>query len=438
MRAPPARCWLAPPPPAQPRARAALPAPTARASPARRRHEYYLAARLGIQPSDSVLDCGCGIGGPLRNLGRFTGAPAAQSLSRGRTLLGTLPEPSGRRVDHRSDSQPVPGEDDLPVSLLCSAVLPLLSPSHPASLARPDPSPPPPQVDRGNGLCAKAGLAPRCKLVKADFHKLPFPDNSFDHVYSIEAQTRSLYNAPHTPHALPRRPSPLLPPRPLPALPPPSTPPPPAQACCHSPDRADVYREIYRVLKPGGCFVSYEWCEAERESERETERERESRDPRVRAEAVQIDDRRLLLLLRRCLTKKHRDGDAQHMLSKKLIEEGDGLPDMMSTTHCDDSLVKVGVQIVETPPLSSPSNPLFLPPTKVGFQVVETRDAALDPNPGGEAWYVILTPSFFNLFRLQFTAIGAPPRAHVFLEPRALALDPPPPARQAHSSSTSS
>jgi len=70
------------------------------------------------------------------------------------------------------------------------------------------------------------------------------------------------------------------------------------------------------------------------------------------------------------------------MLSKKLIEEGDGLPDMMSTTHCDDSLVKVG------------------------FQVVETRDAALDPNPGGEAWYVILTPSFFNLFRLQFTAIG--------------------------------
>ena len=126
----------------------------------------------------------------------------------------------------------------------------------------------------------------------------------------------------------------------------------------------------------------------------------------MRAEAVQIDDRRLLLLLRRCLTKKHRDGDAQHMLSKKLIEEGDGLPDMMSTTHCDDSLVKVGVQIVETPPLSSPSNPLFLPPTKVGFQVVETRDAALDPNPGGEAWYVILTPSFFNLFRLQFTVLG--------------------------------
>ena len=38
------------------------------------RHEYYLAARMGVQPSDHLLDCGCGIGGPLRNIGRFTGA----------------------------------------------------------------------------------------------------------------------------------------------------------------------------------------------------------------------------------------------------------------------------------------------------------------------------------------------------------------------------
>ena len=38
------------------------------------RHEYYLAMRLGLKPSDRVLDCGCGIGGPLRNIGRFSGA----------------------------------------------------------------------------------------------------------------------------------------------------------------------------------------------------------------------------------------------------------------------------------------------------------------------------------------------------------------------------
>ena len=38
------------------------------------RHDYYLALKLGLKPTDRVLDCGCGIGGPLRNIGRFTGA----------------------------------------------------------------------------------------------------------------------------------------------------------------------------------------------------------------------------------------------------------------------------------------------------------------------------------------------------------------------------
>lgn len=38
------------------------------------RHEYYLAGRLGIKAGDNVLDCGCGIGGPMRNIARFTRA----------------------------------------------------------------------------------------------------------------------------------------------------------------------------------------------------------------------------------------------------------------------------------------------------------------------------------------------------------------------------
>ena len=155
------------------------------------------------------------------------------------------------------------------------------------------------QVDRGNALCAQAGLDGKCRLVQADFHHLPFEANSFDHCYSIEA-------------------------------------------CCHSPDRADVYGEIFRVLKPGGYFISYEWC----------------------------------------LTDKHDPKNEEHLLSKKRIEEGDGLPDICHTHACDAAL------------------------KKVGFEVIETRDAATAPNPGGEAWYKILTPSYYSLFRLQFTPWG--------------------------------
>ena len=38
------------------------------------RHETYLADRLSLKPGMQVLDVGCGIGGPMRNLARYSGA----------------------------------------------------------------------------------------------------------------------------------------------------------------------------------------------------------------------------------------------------------------------------------------------------------------------------------------------------------------------------
>ncbi|KAM0919834.1 hypothetical protein ACQ4PT_007979 [Festuca glaucescens] len=73
------------------------------------------------------------------------------------------------------------------------------------------------QVNRARAHNRKAGLdAPRCEVVCGNFMAMPFPDASFDGAYSIEAT-------------------------------------------CHAPRLQDVYGEVFRVLKPGGLYVSYEW-----------------------------------------------------------------------------------------------------------------------------------------------------------------------------------
>jgi len=93
-----------------------------------RRHEYYLASFLGgLQPGAKILDVGCGIGGPYRNIARFTGWDI-----------------TGITINEG-------------------------------------------QVRRGNELSARQGLADQCRSVQGDFLALPFDANSFDGVYAIEA-----------------------------------------------------------------------------------------------------------------------------------------------------------------------------------------------------------------------------------------------------------
>jgi len=97
-----------------------------------RRHEYYLASKLGLSTEGKdlkVLDVGCGIGGPMRNICRFT-----QTDITGLTLNQY-------------------------------------------------------QVERGNTL---SNLDPqltttRCRSIQGDFMKMPFPPSSFDAAYAIEA-----------------------------------------------------------------------------------------------------------------------------------------------------------------------------------------------------------------------------------------------------------
>ncbi|XP_072986222.1 cycloartenol-C-24-methyltransferase 1-like [Typha latifolia] len=92
-----------------------------------KRHEHFLALQLGLQRGMKVLDVGCGIGGPLREIARFSS-----------TMITGL---------NNNEYQ----------------------------------------ISRGKDLNRIAGLSESCNFVKADFMKMPFSDNTFDAVYAIEA-----------------------------------------------------------------------------------------------------------------------------------------------------------------------------------------------------------------------------------------------------------
>ncbi|KAI1924226.1 Delta(24)-sterol C-methyltransferase [Ophidiomyces ophidiicola] len=120
------------------------------------RHEHYLAYKMGIEEGMEVLDVGCGVGGPAREIARFTGCQVVGINNNGY------------------------------------------------------------QIARASRHSLRAGLEKQLSFYKGDFMDLEFPKNTFDAVYVIEATV-------------------------------------------HAPNLVDVYKQIFRVLKPGGRFGVYEW-----------------------------------------------------------------------------------------------------------------------------------------------------------------------------------
>jgi sterol 24-C-methyltransferase len=169
-----------------------------------RRQELYLALRSHMKHGTKALDIGCGIGGPMRNIARFTNA----------TITG----------------------------LNLNAY----------------------QVKRANELNKKAGLSHLLNVVEGDFMKMPFEDNTFDVVYEIEATA-------------------------------------------HAPTKLGVYSEAFRVLKPGGYFLGYEWA----------------------------------------FTKNYEPNNGHHKYIKKAIEEGDGLPDIVHIKDVEVAMKEAGFLNVE-------------------------------------------------------------------------------------------
>lgn len=120
------------------------------------RHEYYLALQAGFTKDMRILDLGCGVGGPARNIARFTGAQ----------IVG---------VNNNEY-----------------------------------------QIGRARRYDSRLGLNHLVSYVKTDFCNTGLTTADYDGAYAIEAT-------------------------------------------CHATDKVKCYSEIFRLLKPGSCFVCYEW-----------------------------------------------------------------------------------------------------------------------------------------------------------------------------------
>ena len=178
------------------------------------RHERHLAQRLELRPAMRVADLGCGVGGPLREIARFSGA----------TIVG---------VNNNEY-----------------------------------------QIERARKLTDEAGLGHLAEFLKCDFMQMDVPDDSLDAAYAIEATI-------------------------------------------HAPSKIDCYSEVFRMLKPGGCFAAYEYC----------------------------------------LTGRFDPNDPRHRHVKSDLEVSGALPDIPPTHLVDDALRQAGFEVLESADLAAQAGP---------------------------------------------------------------------------------
>jgi 24-methylenesterol C-methyltransferase len=130
------------------------------------------------------------------------------------------------------------------------------------------------QVSRAKYHNEKLGLAELCEPVEGNFLQIPFEAATFDGAYAIEAT-------------------------------------------CHAAKLEEVYGEVYRVLKPGSYFASYEWV----------------------------------------ATEKFDPTNQEHVRIMDEINFGNGLPEMRTYTECEGAGKNVGFELVESRDLAVASDP---------------------------------------------------------------------------------
>jgi sterol 24-C-methyltransferase len=137
------------------------------------------------------------------------------------------------------------------------------------------------QARRGRELNEQAGLAAQCTIEEGDFLAMPFSEATFDAAYAIES----------APHAT---------------------------------SKAQLFAELFRVLKPGAMLVGHDWCLTERF------------DARV----------------------------PQHAQAKHDIQKGISLPDISTLAELQSAVSGAGfveIEVRDLAPTCSPETPWHLP-----------------------------------------------------------------------------
>ncbi len=136
-------------------------------------------------------------------------------------------------------------------------------------------------------------VQPLCRFIHGDYMQIPEGDGSFDAAFAIEATV-------------------------------------------HAPDKTALFREIFRVLRPGACFASYEWC----------------------------------------LTEDFDPGNAEHQRIKNGIMVGDALPDIAGTAEVLTALQTAGFELLDAHDRAPESDP-----QTSWYRALQGRDLSLSSIP---------------------------------------------------------
>ena len=130
------------------------------------------------------------------------------------------------------------------------------------------------QIARGERMLRRRGLEDRCRFLFSDFMNVPLEDGHFDAAYSFDAM-------------------------------------------CHAPDTAALFREVFRLLRPGGEIAAVDWC----------------------------------------LTERFDADDDRHRGVRARIEYGNATPDLLTTRQQVDAAEAAGFEVLAATDQAAASHP---------------------------------------------------------------------------------